>query len=202
MKTKSILLLTTLALAHTVGAQEAAPLEEAQKAARKVNAALPTLSSVPITVDADLEKPHLVKGGNGGVMIIPDKKLTADTLANAGAAIMPVGQLWMLKVGIVRDGKLLPADQLRTVTITDSDKDRILQIYLLGVRKSGQGALELVLFGKDATPLMTAALSADSGSAQALPLEITGRKTGEDTATMDLRLFGRYHTEMSLMRAE
>ena len=203
MKTKSVVtVLTTLALAHIVGAQEVAPLEEAQKAARKVNAALPTLSSAPITVDADLDKPHLVKGGKGGVMIIPDKKLTAESLANAGATIVPVGQLWMLEVGIVQDGKLLPADQLRTVSITDGDKDRSVQLYLLGARRSEQGLPELVIFGKAEKPLMTVALSADTGVSQALPLEIAGRKTGEDTAKMDLRLFGRHHTQMSLMRAE
>ena len=204
MKIKSVtlLILSAASLLRITTAQEAVPLEEAQKAARKVNAALPTLTGAPLSIDADLDKPHLVKGGNGGVMVIPDKKFTDEVLANAGTAITPVGQLWMLKIGIARDGKPIPADELRSVTITDNDKERAVQIYLLGVRKGAAGAPELVIFGGDAKPLMLATLTGESTRSQSLPLEIAGRKTGEDTATMDLHLFGRYHTEVSLMRAE
>ena len=46
-------------------------------------------------------------------MIVPDRRLTAEMLANPGPSITPVGQLWMLKAGIVRDGQLTPAEQLR-----------------------------------------------------------------------------------------
>ena len=129
MKIKSVtlLILSAASLLRITTAQEAVPLEEAQKAARKVNAALPTLTGAPLSIDADLDKPHLVKGGNGGVMVIPDKKFTDVALANAGTAITPVGQLWMLKIGIACDGKPIPADELRSVTITDNDKERAVQ---------------------------------------------------------------------------
>ena len=203
MKTKPIptlVALTALALTRFATAQESVPLEEAQNAARKVNAALPTLSNAPLSIDADLEKPHVLKGGGGGVMVIPDKKLTVDALTNAGPAITPVGQLWMLKVGIAHDGKTTPADRLRSVTITDGDKDREVQIYLLGARKNEQGTLELVIYAKDSQPLMTAALTSNTTGAQSLPLEITGRKNGEDSATLGIHLFGRYHTDLLLMK--
>lgn len=204
MNTKSIpaLVLTALAIARLASAQETTSLEEAQKAARKVNAALPTLTGAPLTIEADLDKPHLVKADGRGVMIVPDRKFTAETLANLGTTITPIGQLWMLKVGIARDGRVTPAEQLRTVTVSDGDKDREVQIYLLGARKNEQGTPELVLFAKGDKPLLTASLAGDTVGTQSLPAEITGRKTSDDTAMLDIHLFGRQHAELSLMKSE
>jgi len=54
----------------------------------------------------------------------------------------------MLRVGIARDGQPTPGELLRSVTLSDSDKNRDVQLYLLGARKNEQGALELVLFAK------------------------------------------------------
>jgi hypothetical protein len=198
----STLLLTALAAASLTHAQETSSLEEAQKAARKVNAALPALTGAPLAIDADLDKPHLIKADGRGAMIVPDRKFTAENLATLGTGITPVGQLWMLRAGIVRDGRLTPAEDLRTVSVTDGDKSMSVQIYLLGARKNAQGTPELVLFAKGDKPLLTAALTGDSAGTQTLPVEITGRKTSDDTATIDIHLFGRQHAELSLAKSE
>jgi hypothetical protein len=198
----STFVLAVLALASFANAQETASLDEAQKAARKVNAALPTLTRAPLAIDADLDKPHLVKGDGRGVLIVPDRRLTAEALANPGPAITPVGQLWMLKAGLARGGRPMPADELRTVKVSDGENDRDVQVYLLGVRKNEQGAVELVVFAKGNQPLLAAPLAADPAATQALPLEMTGNKTSEDTATLVIHLFGRQRAELNLMKSE
>jgi hypothetical protein len=55
MKTQSIsfLILTLLATASLSIAQEIAPLEEAQRAARKVNAALPVVAGAAIAIEPE-----------------------------------------------------------------------------------------------------------------------------------------------------
>jgi len=201
-KSTFALLFITFACANLAGAQEVGSLEEAQKAARKLNMALPVLAGAPISVEADLDKPCLVKGDGRGVMIVPDRKFTAAALANLGATITPVGQLWMLRVGIARDGRISPVEELRSVTVTDSDKDRDVQLYLLGARKNAQGAAELVLFAKSEKPLLVTSLAGDSAGTQSLPLEITGSRTGEDTATLVIHLIGGQRAELSLMKSE
>ena len=193
----------TFALASAAGAQEiaATPLDEAQKAAHKVAASL-SLTDAPLAIDADLDKPHLVKGGGGGAMIIPDKKLTAETLAAAGETPVPVGQLWLLKATVAENGHPVAEDKTRHVAVEDGDKEIRLQLFLLGAAKNARGTLDLVVFAKDKTPLLRLPLEKGAGTSPQLPAELAGQKNDEGSATLTLRLAGGYQARLLLMKPD
>ena len=195
-------LAATLTLAAAVFAEEieATPLEEAQKAAHKVAANLPSLADAPVAIDADSDKPHLIKSGGAGVMIIPDKKLTAATLAAAAETPVPVGQLWMLRATIAENGRALAADKTRRIVVEDGDKELPLQLFLLGAAKNAQGTLDLVVFAKDKTPLLRVPLEKSTGAAQQLPAELSGKNNDEDSATLTIRFAGQYQARLILMK--
>ncbi len=179
----------------------ATPLDEAQKAAHKVSASAPSLADAPIAIDADLDKPHLIKGtSGGGAMIIPDKKLTAETLAAAGGTPVPVGQLWMLKATIAENGHPLAEDKTRRVVVEDGDKEIRLQLFLLGAAKNAQGTLDLIVFAKDKTPLLRVPLEKGASASQQLPGELSGRKYDEDSVTLTVSLAGQYQARLLLMK--
>ena len=194
----------TFALATATWAQEiaATPLDEAQKAAHKIAASLPAIADAPVAIDADLDKPHLVKGGGGGAMIIPDKKLTAETLAAAGETPVPVGQLWMLKATVAENGRPVAEDKTRRVTVEDGDKEIRLQLFLLGAAKNARGTLDLVVFAKDKTPLLRLPLEKGTGTPPQLPAELAGQKNDEASATLTLRLAGGYQARLLLMKPD
>lgn len=190
----------TLAAAAFADEIAATPLDEAQKAAHKVAASAPSLADAPIAIDADLDKPHLIKGGHGGAMIIPDKKLTAETLAAAGETPVPVGQLWLLGATVAENGRPLAADKTRRVVVEDGDKEIPLQLFLLGAAKNAQGTLELIVFAKDKAPLLRLPLEKSAGASQQLPAELSGRKNDEDSATLTLSFAGQFQARLLLMK--
>ena len=195
-------LAASLTLAAAVFADEiqATPLDEAQKAAHKIAASLPALADAPVVIDADLDKPHLIKGSRGGAMIIPDKKLTAETLAAAGETPVPVGQLWMLKATVAENGRAVAADKTRRIVVEDGDKEIPLQFFLLGAAKNAQGTLDLIVFSKDKAPLLHVPLEKSTGASQQLPAELSGKKNDEDSATLTLRFAGQYQARLILMK--
>ena len=195
-------LAVTFALAAAAFADEitATPLDEAQKAAHKVAASLPGIADAPIAIDADLDKPHLIKGGGGGAMIIPDKKLTAETLAAAGETPVAVGQLWMLKATVAENGRPLAEDKTRQVIVEDGDKEIRLRLFLLATARNAQGTLDLIVFAKDKTPLLRVPLEKGAGAAQQLPAELAGQKNDEDTVTLTLNLAGQYRARLILIK--
>lgn len=190
------------ALAPLVSADETVSLEEAQKAARTVTEAAGTLSDTPFTIEANVEKPHAVKGSGVGLMIVPDKKLTLQSISDAGETITPLAQLWSLKATVAADGKRLGADKLRVVTVSEKEKSREVQLYLLGVTKNKKGDLELVVYGKGEEPLLRAPIEKVPHTDHPLPIELSGEKTGDDSGTLTLNLFGEYEADISLMKAE
>jgi hypothetical protein len=82
MKTIALLALITA----SVLAQEVVPLDEAQRGARKVTDTLGTPSDAPFATDVDLSKPQAIRAGKVGLLIIPDKKLSLESL---GATVSP-----------------------------------------------------------------------------------------------------------------
>jgi len=191
-----------LALGSLAQAQEAIPLEEAQKAARMLVSAVGTPRDLPFAVEADIERPAGLKGGEAGVLVLPDRKLTAETVASAGQTFVPVGQLWSLKATLAADGRGFAGDRLRLVTVGDGERVRQVQFFLLGVVKNQQGALELGVFGQGAEPLCRVALQKAGAGRQDFPLELTGAKTGEQSARLTLRVLGQYTADLDVIVSE
>jgi hypothetical protein len=198
MKTLFILF-SAFVMVQLTNGQETVPLEEAQKAARKV--AESAVADAPLKVDVDVDKPSAIKAEKGGLLIIPDKQLTAEKLTAAGAAIVPVGQLWSLRLSLATDGKAIGPDKLRMVTITDGDKQREVELYFLGAGKNDRGELELIVFGKDKESLFRVPFAKNSAStAQKLPIELSGKKNDEDSGTLTLHLVDNYTADLPVVR--
>lgn len=194
--------LTVLAfIAATAMGQEVVPLDEAQRGARKVTDTLGTIADAPLTTDVDLDKPQAIKAGKVGLLIIPDKKLTLETLGSAGDAIMPIGQLWTLNVSLGKNGEPMPNDKIRFVSVSDGDRDLQVQLYFVGAAKNSTGQLELVVFAKDKEAFVRVPLAkASATTTQDLPIELSGRKDDDNTGTLSLRVLGQYVADITLKR--
>ncbi len=187
------MLFAGLSLALSAMAQEAIPLEEAQKIAQKL-AATPTASSdQPFTVEVNADQPVALRGGDAGLIVLPDKHLTADSFTNAGKAITPVAQLWTYRVTLANGGKSVESGKVRIVTVNDGDKSRDVQLFLIGVAKNEQGVAELVVFGKGSEPVLHVPLTKGSAGPQDFPIALSGRQTGDDSATLTLNLHRSIH---------
>jgi hypothetical protein len=185
--------------ARVIFAQEAVPLEDAQKAARKVTEI--AVSDPPFKMEVDVDQSSAIKADKGGLLIVPDKQLTAEKLATSGAAIVPIGQLWSLRVSLAANGKAIGPDKLRKVSVTDGDKQRELELYFLGAGKNERGELELIVFGKEKESVLRVPLAkTDGASAQRLPISLTGRKDNEDSGTLTLHLVDKYTADLPVVR--
>jgi hypothetical protein len=181
-------------LAGVAGAQERLPLENAQRFAKLFVEQAAKLTDAQVKTDVDAEKPCCITKGEPGAMIIPDKNLSADALAKAGKDVTPLGQLWMRKLTPVVDGKPVPGDKLRIVTVTVKNADEPMVLCLAGVRKKGDG-LELVLYAKDKEPLLTVPLEKVE-TKQELPVELDGKKGDNDTGVLILSVLGKYQAKV------
>jgi hypothetical protein len=199
MKTIALLaLITASALA-----QEVVPLDEAQRGARKVTDTLGTPSDAPFATDVDVSKPQAIRAGDGkvGLLIIPDKKLTLESLGSVGESVTPLGQLWTLNVSLGKNGEPVPNDKLRFLTVVDGDKDRQVQLYFVGAAKNSEGKLDLVVFAKDKEPVVRVPLAKSATTTtQELPIELSGRKDDDRTGTLSLRVLGQYAADLTVKR--
>ena len=84
MKTTSIAAVL-LTAAFAVQAQERLPREEALKYAFFVSVNLKEMLKTPIPTDPDVKRPVVLREGDYGGMVLPETKLTAETLAIGGA---------------------------------------------------------------------------------------------------------------------
>jgi hypothetical protein len=197
--------LLALALAFTVSAsaQETADLEAAQKIALKLKTTIGTPTDAPLAVDADVEKPSMLKvGGDAGILFMPDRKLSAASITGAGSEIVPLGQLWMRKLTLVSGVKALAGDKVRTVSVTDDGKEARVLLFYVGARKSAAGSPELVLFAKDTTPLVTVPIESTNGEKGEVPVELSGRKSSEAVGLLTLAILGRHQAELRVMKDE
>ncbi|MDQ3625436.1 MAG: hypothetical protein M3463_23660 [Verrucomicrobiota bacterium] len=199
MKTSLRLFCIALSASAAV-AQEPVPLKEAQNAARKLTDSLGVLRDLPMATEPDLEKPQAIKAGGAGVLILPDRKLTAESLSGASQTSTPIGQLWTHQVSLAKDGKAVARDQLRVVSVTEKEKRADVQLYLLGAAKNDAGALELVVFGKAKEPLLRVPLVQRRGGSQELPLALSVRKNEEGSGFLSVNILGEYTVELGVVR--
>jgi hypothetical protein len=146
-------------------------------------------------------KPQAIKAGKVGLLVIPDKKLTLETLGSAGDSVTPVGQLWMLNVSLGKNGEAAPNDKIRFLSVADGDRDLQVQLYFVGAAKNASGQLDLVVFAKDKEPFLRVPLTkAAAATSQELPIEISGRKDDDHTGTLSLHVLGQYVADLTVKR--
>jgi hypothetical protein len=179
--------------------QEPVPLDRAREFARHLNESANKLANTPITVDADVLNPHGIHAGESGALVVPDRNLTAAALDSIGEKPLPVGELFLRNVTFTRDGSAVANDRLQHITVAMQDTRVQLPIFFLAARKTADGKLELVVFGKDMEPLATSPLGKVPAKAQ-FPIELTAEKRDENSGLLTLKIVGQYEAELVLQR--
>lgn len=192
--------LAILSLARVAMAQEIIDSEEAQKIAQKLATVSTASSDQPFTIDIDVQRPVGMKGGEAGLIILPDKHFSAETLAGAGKSVTPVGQLWMYKINLASSGLGVDKGKLRTFTVGEGDKSRDVQLFLLGVAKTEQGATELVVYAKGGEAVLHAPLNKHFAAKKEVAIDLSGRKTGEESAALTVDFFGEYAADLAVVK--
>ena len=194
----TLAILTFAATIAFATAQEKVSPEETQKIGQKLLDTTGQIENAPVKITPNLDKADAVKAGDAGALVIPDKELTAALLAKAGKELVPVGQLYCKGITYSVNGKVIAPDKLREVKISDKDQTHHVPLCLLAARRH-DGKLELVVFGKDKSPVATLALK-ESSASQDLPIELTVEKDGEESGRMKINLFGKYEASLIVTR--
>jgi hypothetical protein len=183
-----------------IQAQEALPRDEALKAAFALCRDLPKMLGTPIPTDPDVKRPVAIHADSRGLMVLPETRLSLDVLAKSGPDAVSIGQLWLLKIVPSVDGRAVKADRLQIVTIKDNEKETAVALCALGIRKTAEGRLELLVYGKEKQPLLHVPLANASGK-QENPIEIAIQPEG-DGATVTLNILGHYTASVSVGLSE
>lgn len=181
-------------------AQEAVPRDEALQIAFQLCRDLPKMLATPIATDPDVKRPAAVRGDNRGLLALPEAKLRLADVAQAGTEVVPVGQLWLLRLTPLAGGQPVKADSMQTVALGEDKPGLTPALCALGVRKSAEGGLELLVFGRDKQPLLQVPLAAVSAD-QTDPLAVSVAPQG-DGAVCGLTILGRYTASIPMALAD
>ncbi|MCW5553312.1 MAG: hypothetical protein KIS67_14275 [Verrucomicrobiae bacterium] len=193
----TLLIVTTC---YFAASQEQLPRREALKYAFLVSADLKTLQNTPITTDVDLKQPVALRDGDYGALLLPESKLTADAIAKAGEQIVPIGQLWLHKLTPMRESGGVPSHQLRLVRVVGEEESGEAVQCALGVKSNGAGGLDLLVFGKERTPLLKVPLK-QTERTQQLPIALRAEREYE-SGRLTLNLLGRYEASFRVTELE
>jgi hypothetical protein len=187
-------IIVTMALLSTlqiVSAQQRLSREEALKYAAAVSADAKQLKGTPIATDVDTKKPVAFLEDDYGGMLLPQKNLSAESLAQVGKEeVVPVGQLWLHKLTPMCDGEAVASGKLRLVTVSADGSEATVPQCALGARRNAQGALELVVFGKDKRPILAVPLKTID-TKQDLPLDMVAERES-DSGRLTVKILGKY----------
>jgi hypothetical protein len=193
---QTLVILTLLTTLLLVSAQEKLSREEALKYASAVSADAKQLSGTPIKTDVDPQLPVAIQDGEFGGMVLPQKGLKVSDLAAAKEAIVPIGQMWLLKLTPMRNGEAIPSEKLRLATIQADGEEATVPQCALGVRRKNANALELVVFGKDKEPILTAPIKAISAQ-QDSPIDLSAERDS-DSGQVTLKILGKYEASFAV----
>jgi hypothetical protein len=183
--------MTTLIAGLTAAqAQEQLSREESLKYAFVVTADLSAMLQTPIPTDPDVKRPVALRDGDYGGMVLPESKLSAEVFSRAGKEVSPVGQLWLLKLVPLNDGRAVPASKLRMVQTKSSEGQATVPCCALGVCKDDNGGLELLVYGKDKEPVLRTPLRRISRQ-QENPIDMSAERK-EEGGLVTLRFLGKY----------
>lgn len=199
---KSIFTILAVTITTTFAVEiEPIPSEEVGKVARKIISQYGVPADAPMATEVDTEKAVGIKGGQAGLVVMPDKKLTAESLGAATEKPAAIGQLWMHKVVPVVSGTAPAAAKLRTVEFGENENRKSVEVYYLSVSKTSAGSLEMALTGRDKEPLVKVPLVKTDAAASTVPMAVTASKEGEHTGVLVLSLFGSYKADISITKA-
>jgi hypothetical protein len=183
-----------------VFAQEPIPTDKAQHGARIANQALGRLERAPVSVDPDLDHPQGIGGEGMGVLVVPDRGFTVDKIDAVGETPVPLAQLWMLNIAVADGGTAPAREKLRFLTVQDDAQSWHVQLYLLGISKDAEGKPELVVYGKEAQPLLHVPLAPANVNFPSMPIEMTVTKVSSDTGRLTLSISGQRSAEIGIVK--
>jgi hypothetical protein len=186
-RTLSILLL--LSAIQMVSAQENMPRKDALKYAFILAADPSTLRGTAIPTDVDVKSAVGVSHGEYGALLLPETKLSPDSLKVKGVA--PLGQLWLHKIAPAAEGEKVDREALRVVTVRGEEESASVVQCALGAMLNDSGGIDLCIFGKGKTPLFKVPLKKVDKN-QEYPIEIRAERGSEGTARIILNVLGKY----------
>lgn len=190
----TVVLVSLLTLAASATAQERLARPEALQIAFLLASDLNQLQATPIPSDVDLKRPVALRDGDYGAMVLPEAKLDANSLAKAGADVIPVGQLWLHRLTPIAPNGVIWESELRMARVNTPDGMVSAPQCALGVRRDSNGRLELLVFGRRNQPLLHLPLK-EIQRDQTAPIEMSAER-GYDDGTLTLRLLGRFEATL------
>ena len=197
---KCFAIIALTGILQLANAQEQLPREEALKLAFAAGLDLAQLQGTPIPTDVDLKKPIALREGEYGGLFLPEAKLNAQTIANAGEKVVPIGQLWLHRLTPVQNSQPVYSEKLRMAKVyLEGGEVRVPQCTL-GVRKTSAGKLEMLVFGKTAEPVATFPVtSVETQSKESITMEAERDYSG---GTATVVLFGKYKAQLAFTELE
>lgn len=178
-------------------AQERLSREEALKYAFFTSVNLNEMLQTPIPTDPDVKRPVAMRDDEQhGGMVLPEAKLSADTLAKAGTEAAAVGQLWLVKLAPMNAGELVPKSKLRMVHVQAGDQEAEAVCCALGIRKVPDGGFELLVYGKNKEPVTRVPMKSISGQ-QDNPIEMSSERK-DDRGVVTLKFLGKYEATLEV----
>ena len=192
-------ILTTIALLTLVQlcpAQEKLSRDEAQQYADAVSADTKQLNGTPLATDVDTQQPVAIREGEFGGMVLPQKNLKADDLAKSTNNVVPIGQIWFLKLAPMLDGQVAPTEKLRVAKVNADGQEFSVPQCALGVRRKNAETLEMVIFGKSKEPLLAIPLRAINAK-QESPIDLAAERDSE-SGKVTVKILGKYEGTFSV----
>ena len=198
---KSLVCTLGLFLFFAAGSDESRlPKEEAQRYAKVCVEQADKSGGGPIKTIVDPEQACAVRGEGGGAMAVPDKMLTEQKLLKLQGEIVPVGQLWLRKWTLVVDGTPIAAKQLRIVKVKVDEQVRPMPLLLLGIRKTADKKMELLIYAKKGEPLLIVPLKSIEFVPET-PLELEWARGDKQIDPLTLKILGRFQADLFITRA-
>ncbi|HWQ90027.1 MAG TPA: hypothetical protein VN673_00030 [Clostridia bacterium] len=200
MKTMLIAVSLVTAL-HLSPAQELLPRKEALKYAFFLGQELSVLQNTPIPTDVDLKHVVAMRHGEYGALILPEAKLTAESIKNAGETVLPLGQLWLHRLTPIQNGEPVEGGKLREVWIDAGDESSNGIQCVLGVKKSSSGGLDLLVYGKGKEPVAKVPLQTTSGQSQ-VPVQMNAEHGTDNAGRIILKFLGQFQASIPVTRLD
>ena len=192
------ILLSGLVVAGQAAAQDIQRIEDekAGKFAALFAQASGSLTDLPVRVEADLKHARGVMAKGRGALVVPDRRLSVETLKAVDKAILPVGVLYLRLVTPVVAGQTVAPDQHRVIEVNDGNNTVAVAVLPLAAARLADRLVLLVYTGAKSPPIVTSLVETDAQSDW--PLEIEARPAAEDRADLILTFLGRYRASIQV----
>lgn len=213
MKQTSLCLFVTASLMF-VSANSLRPLSAAEKLAeldswtakeyaQYLVEMLAEVKGQQIKVDADAEEAFGLAAGSEGIILVPiaglkEEEEDADVHTEKGSGLACL--FLSPRFNPIVDGKQIPQEKLLTIKYSDdSGVEQLATCLLLAARNVAGDDWRLYAYGKDAKPVVDAPFKMVEHQTDK-PIAIAVKEAGENDATLEFTLFGKYGANFKIGR--